>query len=193
MDAKEPLLEKRERVGVSKTMSHALRHEPWLYELELDEEGWTPVLQLLTTLQETRHEWQHLTITHIEQIVDSSDKKRFEIEDGKIRAHYGHSLAQVIRKQPAVPPELLFHGTSPETVSLIAEAGLLPMARQYVHCSADRETATLVGKRKAACPVILEIDAGRADQAGVPFYLGNELIWLADQVPPEYIRFPIEK
>ena len=27
---------------LSKTISHALRHEPWLYELELDDEGWTP-------------------------------------------------------------------------------------------------------------------------------------------------------
>jgi len=30
-------------VRLSKTVAHALRHEPWLYELELDEEGWTPV------------------------------------------------------------------------------------------------------------------------------------------------------
>lgn len=26
---------------LSRAVSHALRHEPWLYELELDGEGWT--------------------------------------------------------------------------------------------------------------------------------------------------------
>jgi putative RNA 2'-phosphotransferase len=25
---------------LSEVFSHALRHEPWLYELELDDEGW---------------------------------------------------------------------------------------------------------------------------------------------------------
>ena len=28
---------------ISRVVSHALRHEPWLYELELDAEGWTEV------------------------------------------------------------------------------------------------------------------------------------------------------
>ncbi|MEZ6049005.1 MAG: RNA 2'-phosphotransferase [Planctomycetaceae bacterium] len=180
----------RVKVNVSKTMSHALRHEPWLYELELDAEGWTPVEQLLVALQETREPWQGLMLEHLQEIVASSPKKRFELVDGRIRAFYGHSLSQTIRKEPAVPPERLFHGTSPETVPLIEKSGLLPMARQYVHCSADRETAQLVGQRKAQRPVILEIESARAYTAGVPFYLGNELIWLADQVPPEYICFP---
>lgn len=36
---------------LSKTVSHALRHEPWLYELELDDEGWVAVSQLLESLR----------------------------------------------------------------------------------------------------------------------------------------------
>ena len=35
---------------VSRVISHALRHEPWLYELELDDAGWVPVAALLTAL-----------------------------------------------------------------------------------------------------------------------------------------------
>ena len=180
-------LDKRSRVSISKTMSHALRHEPWLYELELDEGGWTPVSQLLAALRESRAAWRGLEAADIEEIVRTSDKQRFELAGDRIRAHYGHSVPQIIRKDPAVPPPVLYHGTSPETVPLIEASGLLPMARQYVHCSADRETATLVGKRKAAEPVILIIDATRAHNDGVPFYLGNELIWLADEIPPIYI------
>lgn len=30
---------------VSKVVAHALRHEPWRYELELDEAGWVPVAE----------------------------------------------------------------------------------------------------------------------------------------------------
>ena len=36
---------------LSKTVAHALRHEPHVYELELDEEGWTDVATLLGALR----------------------------------------------------------------------------------------------------------------------------------------------
>ena len=35
---------------LSKEISYALRHAPWEYELEMDEEGWVPVEQLLDAL-----------------------------------------------------------------------------------------------------------------------------------------------
>jgi len=37
---------------LSKAVSHALRHEPWLYEPELDDEGWTPVDALVEALSQ---------------------------------------------------------------------------------------------------------------------------------------------
>jgi putative RNA 2'-phosphotransferase len=63
------------------------------------------------------------------------------------------------------------------------------MARQYVHLSSDRETAMAVGKRKSPDPKILLVAAQRASGEGIAFYSGNEKVWLADQVPPEYIDF----
>jgi putative RNA 2'-phosphotransferase len=42
---------------LSKTLAHALRHAPWLYELELDDAGWTPVAALLQALRQQRPAW----------------------------------------------------------------------------------------------------------------------------------------
>ncbi|WP_276202955.1 hypothetical protein [Jiangella muralis] len=39
-------------IDLTRVVSHALRYEPWLYELELDDESWAPVDQLLATLRE---------------------------------------------------------------------------------------------------------------------------------------------
>ncbi|WP_032078032.1 RNA 2'-phosphotransferase [Clostridium drakei] len=39
---------------LSKEISYALRHAPWEYELELDEEGWVSVEQLLIALKENK-------------------------------------------------------------------------------------------------------------------------------------------
>ena len=38
-------------IKLSKTMSYALRHAPWEYELEMDEAGWVSIIQLLHSLQ----------------------------------------------------------------------------------------------------------------------------------------------
>ena len=35
---------------LSKEISYALRHALWEYELEMDEEGWVPIEQLLDAL-----------------------------------------------------------------------------------------------------------------------------------------------
>ena len=175
-------------VRLSKTMSHALRHAPWLYELELDEEGWTPVADLLTGLRRHRPAWRDLTEEDLRAMVARPGKKRFEMRKGKIRALYGHSIDMKIQKEPAVPPRRLYHGTAPERAAAIRSEGLKPMSRQYVHLSADRQTAREVGLRKGRNPVILTVRAAEAHQAGIIFYHGNQMVWLADQVPPTFIE-----
>ena len=172
--------------GLSRAVSHALRHEPWLYELELDAQGWTPVDALVAALRRERG-LEALTVTDVESMVAGAAKQRHELLDGRIRASYGHSLPGRIGATPGVPPDLLFHGTSPAVAEVIRSEGLLPMGRQYVHLSVDVETARAVGSRKSPAPVTLTINAGEASGSGVVFYAGNERVWLADSVPARFI------
>jgi putative RNA 2'-phosphotransferase len=172
---------------LSKTISHALRHQPWLYELELDNEGWISVDALLTALRQHRADWKNLVADDIARMMAASDKQRFELKAGRIRALYGHSLPNKLLKQLGKPPDLLYHGTSPKAAQSITREGLKPMGRQYVHLSADKMTALQVGRRKAKTPVILKIQAAEAFASGVRFYAGNEKVWLADYIPPQFI------
>lgn len=174
-------------VQLSKTVSHALRHVPWLYELELDDEGWVPVEELLDALRMENSEWACLTEADLAEMIERSDKKRHELREGKIRSLYGHSIPGKLLKQPTEPPGVLYHGTAPDTAAIIKAEGLYPMGRQYVHLSADTKVAAQVGKRKAKQPVVLTIRARDAHDQGVVFYRGNELVWLADVVPPAYV------
>jgi len=172
---------------LSRVVSHALRHEPWLYELELDEDGWTDVGQLLTALQREQPEWSELTEAHLAEMILASPKRRHELVDGRIRALYGHSLPGKLRRTMSPPPAQLFHGTASTSKSNIRQCGLLPMGRQYVHLSSDQDTAIAVGRRKSLESVVLLVRAADAWQAGISFYVGNEKVWLADWVPPEFI------
>ena len=76
---------------LSKEISYALRHAPWGYELEMDEEGWVPIEQLLDALHR-KNDWKSITQEDIQQMIDISEKKRHEIVGSRIRAFYGHSI-----------------------------------------------------------------------------------------------------
>lgn len=172
---------------LSKVVSHALRHEPRSYGLELDDEGWVAVTDLLAGLRRRGRRWSGIDEESLERMLASATKRRFEMVDGRIRALYGHSVPGGVAKSPAEPPARLFHGTAPDLVPVIEEEGLRPMARQFVHLSADRATAVTVGRRSGADPVVLVVDAVAAAAWGVAFFEGNDEIWLAEHVPPRFL------
>lgn len=178
----------KQHLQISRVVSHALRHEPWVYELELDDEGWTDVESLLAALRAESAAWGGLVADDLAAMMAAAEKQRFEMRAGRIRALYGHSLPGKLRRIGATPPDVLYHGTAPETVPLIREHGLRPMSRQYVHLSVDIATAMEVGRRKSPRPVILHIAAGRAARDGIAFYAGNDKVWLADAVPAKYVE-----
>ena len=177
-------------VQLSRTMSYALRHHPEQFELKLDDEGWVAVEDLLSALRQRHREWQHLREEDFAAVIAQSEKQRFEMRDGMIRAYYGHSVPQKITREPTAPPAILFHGTTPDAARAIKTEGLKPMKRQYVHLSDEETTARQVALRRTQRPVILKISASQAYQHGIKFYLGNDMVWLADPIPPQFIQFP---
>jgi putative RNA 2'-phosphotransferase len=122
-------------------------------------------------------------------IVKESDKQRFALSEDRqrIRAQQGHSVEVDLGYEPAMPPELLFHGTNGKLVPAILELGLLRGARHHVHLSADRETATRVGARRGR-PVILTVHAGRMAADGFVFMKSGNDVWLTEHVPPSYLE-----
>lgn len=175
---------------LSRLVSRALRHEPWLFELELDGEGWVPIDMLISSIRGLGGPWGRLERDDLVRMIRSSRKQRHEISGDRIRARYGHSVPGRMARAKVVPPEKLFHGTSPDAWAKIAVNGLRPMGRQYVHLSGDAGAAREVGLRKSRTPVIVTILAGQAHAAGINFYAGNEHVWLADGIPAEFITVP---
>lgn len=173
--------------ALSKTISHALRHEPELYSLRLDPGGWVDLDALFAALAHKSRKWSNLTVGDLEQMIGSSRKRRFEIQGTRIRATYGHSHSGRIERTSAEPPAIPYHGTDPDAVQRILAEGLKPMARQNVHLSADVETAVLVRCRKGPSPVILQVDAAQAHASGVTFYYGKDSTWLADHAPATFV------
>jgi len=173
-------------IETSKFLSYVLRHEPKAIGLELDHEGWGRLDALIAG---ATAQGRPLNPALVEQIVASSDKKRFELSvDGQlIRAVQGHSTPSVAREFVAkTPPAVLFHGTAARFLESIRQEGLKPGQRHHVHLSADEQTARAVGQRYGA-PVVLHIDAASMHVSGIAFYLAENGVWLTSAVPAEFI------
>lgn len=173
-----------DRVRLSKRMSRALRHDPARLGLELDAEGWTPVDALVRGLSAPGNP---VTRADVEDVVRHGTKQRYELDGARIRARYGHSTEGRVDLPVGDPPPVLFHGTGPATADVIAREGLRPMGRQFVHLSADEETARRVGARHGGRPVVFVVDAPAAGASGIVFRHGNEDTWLADEVPARFL------
>lgn len=175
-------------VKLSKFLSFVLRHKPEVEELTMDREGWVSVHELLACQGAKR---RGLTLALIEMVVAQNEKQRYEFDGtrSRIRARQGHSREVDLGWKTAVPPERLFHGTAAASIPSIRELGLLARTRQYVHLSADADTARSVGGRHGTA-VVLSIRALDMHRQGHVFFLTTNGIWLVPTVPPTFIDLP---
>lgn len=170
----------------SKFLSYVLRHHPELIDLNLDENGWANVDELITKLT---NDSQKFTFEELDEIVQTNDKKRFIFNEDKtrIRANQGHSIDINLALIPQQPPEFLYHGTAQSNIESILENGIEKRNRQHVHLSQDKETATKVGMRHGK-PIILVINTKEMSEDGIEFYLSENDVWLTDFVESKYIQ-----
>ncbi|MDF5754173.1 RNA 2'-phosphotransferase [Spongiactinospora sp. TRM90649] len=179
-------MDERRMVRISKYLAKHLRHEPERIGIGLDEQGWVGVETLLAASAANGFP---IGREELEHVVAANDKRRYELRDGRIRAAQGHSVAVDLGLPAVAPPAVLYHGTVEVSVAAIRAEGLSRMSRGHVHLSADRETAVRVGSRRGRA-VVLVVDAAAMHAAGHPFRVSANGVWLADHVPPEFIRFP---
>lgn len=168
---------------VSRFLSFLLRHRPRDYPLEFDRQGYVPWEDLIAMVQDR---FPEITAEGIRAMIEGSDKKRFELKEGKVRAAYGHSFPVDLGLESVEPPSPLYHGTARDLAQTIMHEGLKPRGRQYVHLSASVEEAVAVGKRRDPSPTVLVVDSGAAHASGILFYSSGPL-FLAKEIPPKFL------
>ena len=165
----------------SKFLSLILRHKSEEIGVTLDSNGWAEIDEIINKSQ------LGLTKELIEEVVTQSDKQRFVIKDGKIRANQGHSIEVDLELKAVRPPDILYHGTATRFLDSIMKVGLTKQSRQHVHLSKDTQIAAMVGKRHGKV-VILEVDAKKMFEEGYAFYLSENGVWLTDRVGVEFLK-----
>lgn len=165
---------------ISKRLSYLLRHsrDPLYVDLQ---GGWADVETILNTLNIRRCDLDHIVAS------DRKTRYSYDAAGTRIRANQGHSIPElIVDMECPEPPTVLYHGTATRFLDAILAEGLKPMTRQWVHLSAELETAKIVGKRHGI-PVVLVMDAKRYAADGNALYRSANGVWQAKTVPSEYL------
>jgi len=171
---------------LSKFLSLLLRHRPARFPIQLDSEGYAGMHEIMHILNGLPN-FRWATRADVEAVVESPGRRRFELQSDRIRALYGHTAFRPTYES-VEPPDILYHGTAPDNLNAIAEEGLRPMGRQYVHMATTPEMACSIALRHTHEPVILCIDAASAYAEGLTFHHPVAEIYLSAMVPPQYIQ-----
>jgi len=179
-------MDEKRKTKISKFLSLILRHKPETIDLELDENGWADVKELL---EKSARNGNSFSREELESVVETNDKKRFAFDARreKIRASQGHSIEVEIEFEEKTPPKTLYHGTAEKNVEAILQNGLQKMQRHHVHLSTEIETARAVGIRYGK-PVIFRIDTEKMLEANFKFHVSANGVWLVESVSPEFLE-----
>lgn len=168
---------------ISKFLSYVLRHAPQEAGLTLDENGWTD----FETLKQAVKAKFAVEDSDLMRVIAENPKKRFTLDGNRIRAAQGHSVEVELALKPVKPPSVLYHGTTLENWSQIANSGLQRMERAHVHLSQEIDTAITVAKRRKGPHVLLAVDSSTMFSQGHHFFLADNGVWLSEHVPPQFL------
>lgn len=180
------MISEKQQTHISKFLSLVLRHKPETIGIQLDQNGWIDIDELIAKSNKYGMQINRETLNHI---VATNSKKRFAFNDKltKIRASQGHSVEIELGYKNQKPPEILFHGTSEKSVQSILDKGLEKRNRQHVHLSSDIETAIMVGQRHGK-PIVFMVLAERMYNDKFEFYFSENGVWLTENVPTKYLK-----
>ncbi len=182
-------MDPKRKVKLSKLLSFILRHNPSLLGISLDPEGFSNISidELAARIRKLRgYNW--VTPEDIFKVVETDEKGRFEIREGRIRATYGHSICVKPKYEEVKEAPRLFHGTTREAWERIKKSGLIPMGRRFVHLTTKQEVALNVARRHGSNPILLEVDGNSMIRDGLRLWKASDVIYLTEKVPPRYLK-----
>jgi len=182
------LANERELDNLGRLMAGVLRHFPERFGLRMDDHGWVDIREFITATQARRRDLHWLRPHHLQALIETDPKGRYQYKNGTIRATYGHSFDVDLELPTDGIPAVLFYPTTEEEVDILLETGIRPSDRKMVHLSKTYEDAETAGKHRVEAPIILSVDAQKAMDSGIVIQRAGKTVYITSEVPPEHIK-----
>ena len=181
------LMNDREMNSLSRIIAGALRHFPDKLRLGMDGHGWVEISQLIDAIGSSRSGFNWLRLHHIQALVATDPRGRYQIDGGMIRAKYGHTIDVNLDDLPVADLDAYYYPVTEEEADIIIEGGLHPTDRRKVHLSGSIEKATEAGKVRTEEPFILKIDGVKTKKDGIMIYQAGKDVYIADEIDAKYL------
>ena len=173
--------------SLSRIIAGALRHFPEKLGLMMDGKGWVEMSSLIDAIGTSRSGFNWLRIHHIEALVETDQRGRYQIDGGMMRATYGHSIDVSLDDLPIAEIDEFYYPVTEEEADMIVEGGLHPVDRKNVHLSGSIEKAIEAGRVRTDDPLILFIDGEKAREDGIKIYHAGKDVYITDSIDAKYI------
>ena len=181
------LMNEKELSSLSRIIAGALRHFPDKLGLMMDGKGWVDISELIESIGTGRSGFNWLRAHHIEALVKTDPRGRYQIDGGMIRATYGHTIDVSPDDLPLAELDKYFYPVTVEEVDMILEGGLHPTDRRKVHLSGSLEKAIEAGKVRTEDPLILKIDGKKVKKDGLKIYHAGTNVYITEGIDAKYI------
>jgi len=181
------LMSEEELKRIGGIMSGILRHFPDQFGVMMDDNGWVSILDLVEAIKTRKIGLHWLRPLHIEAIVETDDKNRYQVDGEMVRATYAHTIDVNLSDLPMATLPTLYYPVTEDEVDIVLEQGLTPTDRSKVHLSGSIEKATEAGQIRTEKPIILQIDAKKAIQNGVFIRQAGKDVYIADEIDVKYV------
>jgi putative RNA 2'-phosphotransferase len=181
------LMNDRELAALSRIVAGALRHFPEKLGLMMDGRGWVDISDFINSLGTSRSGFNWLRLHHIEALVKTDPRDRYQIDGGMIRATYGHTVDVNLDDLPIAEINEFYYPVTEEEADIIIEGGLNPTDRKMVHLSGNIDKAIEAGKVRTDEPLILKIDGAKAKKDGVKIFQAGKDVYLTERIDAKYI------
>jgi len=172
---------------LGRMMAGILRHFPDRFGLEMSDTGWVDLGEMVEAIEDKRDRFHWLSPRHVRAVAATDPKGRYEVDEGRIRATYAHSLDLEWDFPTDGIPQTLYYPVSREEVDLVLERGLSPRDRSLVHLSETYESALSAGLRREENPIILEVQAEKAAEEGNTIWNASKSVFTTEHVPGKYL------
>lgn len=181
------LMSDYEMEKLGRLMAGILRHGR--FELPMDEQGFVPIRKIIATIKKHNSRMPWLRSHHIEALVETDPKGRYQIVGDMVRATYGHTIPDLdLQLSTDNIPDVLYYPTTEEEAEIILETGLVPTDRSMVHLSLTYQDAYNAGSVRVESPLILAVDVDKCFDEGYDIGKAGRTVFLCSKVPADCLR-----
>ena len=169
-------------------MAGVLRHFPDKFDLEMDKQGWVEATEFVEAVKLQRRHFHFLETKHLQAVVETDPKGRYQLNNGRLRATYAHTLDLDLDLPTDQNPEHLYFACSQEDSDEYLEHGLYPGDRNMVHLSSTRLNALEAGRHIIGRPIVLLVDVRAVEGAGHEIMKAGTTVYLTKDIPGEFLK-----